>query len=210
MKALIVILMLALAPAAYAQHSLSEQEKDSIKMLVCHMEQADQDVRGRWELAKKANDSAAMKLTGREWHFTDSINFVVLSKLVREIGYPCKQLLGQGACMPNAVLTHWCKNHPDWFCDRSLVPVFRKEIELGHLPLPVMDFCFFSYVSYMKADVKLLPQINAARSAYDLRPYTLKQYTQQEWIEPLMEDTNEARRKHKMRLKQTPERSSGH
>ena len=211
MKCLIVALLLSFACSTYAQRALSEQERDSIKTLVCNMEHADQDVRNRWHKAKKENDSAAMKLIAPEWHITDSTNFVVIEKIIRNIGFPCKELLGNDLkfdCIPHGIIIHWMKNHPAWFCDRSLIPVFRKEIELGHLPLPMMDMCFFTYVSYMKADVKLLPVINEARSAYDLRPYTLKQYTQQEWIEPLMRDDNESRRKHKMRIKQTPQRGS--
>jgi hypothetical protein len=213
MKRLIALGCLISLNHAYAQPNLPEAEKDSVRTLVCNMEHADQDVRSRWEKAKQAGDSGAMKLIGAEWRVTDSTNFVLLDRIIRDIGYPCTQLLGKelkSDCMPNAVLVHWIKNHPAWFCDRTLIPIFKREIELGHLPLPVVDFCFFAYVSYMNADLKLLPMINEARTAYGLVAYTKKQYTRQEYMEPLMRDSDEDRRKHKMRLKQTPQRNSEH
>jgi len=214
MKSLLSIILLLHFTAAMGQPVLTDHERDSIAGVVCNMETADQDVRDRWHKAKAANDTGEMKVIAAEWGEIDSVNFATLHKIIITIGYPCKQLLGQnfgGRCMPNAILIHWMKNHPAWFCDRALIPVFKKELEAGHLPLPIMDFCFFSYVSYMKADVNLLPLINAARTAYGLLPYTRKQYTQQEYIEPLMRDNNEDRRKHKMRIKgQVPVRNTEH
>ncbi|OJW77335.1 MAG: hypothetical protein BGO69_18305 [Bacteroidetes bacterium 46-16] len=212
MKLLHLMILLVCSTGSYAQHVLSEHEKDSLGVLVCNMQHADQDVRKRWEEAKKDGDSVTMRSVGDEWHITDSMNFIVLENITRNVGYPCPQLLGKAFkfdCFPHAILIHWMKNHPEWFCDRSLIPVFRKEIELGHLPLSVMDFCFFAYVSYMKADIKLMARVNEARTAYGLKAYTKKQYTQQEYMEPLMGDDNASRRKAGVKIKQVPERSSG-
>lgn len=208
----IIIILFCCPGPLYAQTVLSDHQKDSIGQVACNMEHADQEVRNRWEAAKKNNDSAAMKEIAEEWHMTDSINFRTLARLITDVGFPCKGLLGRGfdeRCAPRAVLIHWMKNHPEWFCDRSMIPIFRREIELGHLPLPVMDFCFFSYVSYMKADIKLMARINEARTAYGLRAYTKKQYTQQEYMEPLMRDDNASRRKAGVKIKQVPQRNTG-
>lgn len=192
-----------------AQRPLTTYQKDSLAALVCKMEQADQEVRNNWEKAKAANDSVAMRSVAAQWPAIDSTNFAVLFLIVRDLGYPCQQLLGQSfhaECGPSGVLIHWMKERPEWFCSKTMIPIFRREIENGHIPLPIIDFCFFSYVSYMKADPKLMPAINEARTAFGLRAYTKKQYTQEEYMEPLMSDDNASRRKLGIRIKQEPER----
>jgi len=204
-----IIFLLLLCGSVKAQLQLTASEKDSLATLVCKMEQADQEVRNNWEKAKAAKDSIAMKIVAAQWLVVDSTNFATLFVIVRDLGYPCQQLLGKSfhaECNPSGVLIHWMKARPEWFCSKTMIPLFRREIENGHIPLPIMDFCFFSYVSYMKADPKLMAAVNEARTAYGLRAYTKKQYTQQEYMEPLMTDDDASRRKLGIRIKQEPER----
>lgn len=204
-----IFFLLLFCYSVKAEHVLSANEKDSLAALVCKMEQADQEVRNNWEKAKAAKDSDAMKVIAAQWPVIDSANFATLFIIIRDIGYPCQQLLGKSfsaACNPSAVLIHWMKERPEWFCSKTMIPLFRREIENGHIPLPIIDFCFFSYVSYMHADPKLMPAVNDARTAFGLRAYTGKQYRQQEYMEPLMTDNDASRRKQGMRIKQEPER----
>ncbi|HXS36747.1 MAG TPA: hypothetical protein VN721_08605 [Flavipsychrobacter sp.] len=182
------ISLLLLFPFVASSQTFTQQQKDSLRELSCTIEKADQAIRHSFDAAKESKDTNSIDSIGAVMYKIDLHNFQILDSLITTIGFPCPKLLGKGTCYPFAVLIHWAKEYPEWFNDPRIVPLFKREIEKGNLPLCQMDFAQFAYTSYMKPDIKYYQLTNAARVAYGLKPYSKKQYLGIERVEPLMQD----------------------
>lgn len=166
----------------------TQRQKDSIKRVVCLMEVKDQIVRDSLSKAEHRKDTVAINRWSAEIYITDKKNFHQLEEIIKTIGFPCPQLLGEGACYPFGVLIHWCKEYPAWFSSSENIALFQKEIELKHLPKCQMDLAYFCYVSYLPTDLKFYKVINSARAAYGLPPYSMRQYEKIDVINPMLSD----------------------
>lgn len=157
------------------------------------MENRDQEVRDSLDVARQRKDTVAINRWCAELYIIDKKNFTQLEEIVKTIGFPCPQLLGNKTCYPFGVLIHWSKEYPAWFSEPKNVAIFKREINLGHLPKSQIDLAYFMYVSFMQADPKYYKLINNARLAYGLPPYTIKQFQKIDRIEPMMSDAEKPR-----------------
>ena len=203
------IILLCLVHQVLFSQQLSDKDRLVLKKLTCDMLKADQAVRNSLHKARESHNADSITFFYKELQRIDSNHFHILDSIIHKIGYPSQDMLGKGSCDLVAILIHWSKEYPSWFNDPKLVKTFKREIENGNLSVAFIDLAHFFYISYMDADIKLMPLVNNARVAYGLMPYTTKQYTKQEWVEPMRDDSEEERRKHGIRIGTTHSRNSG-
>lgn len=194
MKSPVLIILFLLSTASMRAQILSPHECDSIRNMVCSMEHQDQAIRAAFEDARKRKDTTALDSLNAEMYQMDKKNFNLLSNIMKTIGFPCPQLLGNGTCSPFGVFIHWGKEYPGWFNSPENVAIIKKEMDNGHLPRCMVDLAQFMYISFIKPknDMKYFKLVNSARLAYGFIPYTQKQFTKDEWIQPMMNDNTPA------------------
>jgi hypothetical protein len=169
-----------------AQQYITGNVKDSLRSVACEMNKADQQIRDSLYFAEQTGDQALILQFDKKRDSIDRSNFQVLENLIRSVGFPCPKLFGKGTCYPFDVLYHWSKEYPEWFNNPQITEYFKKEIENGHLPLPIMDMAHYLFVTFMEHDMATFQLINSARKLYGLNAYTKKQFLKKETIEPLL------------------------
>lgn len=188
-RKLLMVLSMLYCASLNAQ-TLPPNVADSLKKLTCEMMTSDQEYRGSAisnkidSLYKNGDTARANTLINRRIAI-DSQNVQTLLGITRAYGYPSDKLLGLGSCATSTILIHWSKTWPEWYNSPDVVALFKKELDAGNLPLAWLDAGHFFYISYMKADIALMPVINDVRRLYGLTQYTYEQYTGQERAELL-------------------------